>query len=42
MDDNEINLMLMEDILDVMNVRKVKTIDSGIDAVDEIETKSKL
>ena len=29
-DDNEINLMLMEDILDVMDIKKVKTIDSGI------------
>lgn len=36
-DDNEINLMLMEDIFEMMNVGEVKTIDSGIDAVDEIE-----
>ena len=36
-DDNEINLMLMEDILDVMEIKKVKTIDSGIQAVQEIE-----
>ena len=36
-DDNEINLMLMEDILDVMDIKKVKTIDSGIQAVQEIE-----
>lgn len=36
-DDNEINLMLMEDILDVMDIKNVKTIDSGIEAVLEIE-----
>ncbi|MDO4925770.1 MAG: response regulator [Turicibacter sp.] len=36
-DDNEINLMLMEDILDVMDIKNVKTIDSGIEAVNEIE-----
>ena len=36
-DDNEINLMLMEDIFEMMNVGEVKTIDSGVDAVDEIE-----
>lgn len=36
-DDNEINLMLMEDIFEMMNVGEVKTIDSGIDAVNEIE-----
>ena len=36
-DDNEINSMLMEDIFEMMNVGEVKTIDSGIDAVDEIE-----
>ncbi|MBQ1785294.1 MAG: response regulator [Turicibacter sp.] len=29
--------MLMEDIFEMMNVGEVKTIDSGIDAVDEIE-----
>ncbi len=36
-DDNEINLMLMEDILDVIDIKKVKTIDSGIQAIHEIE-----
>ena len=36
-DDNEINLMLMEDIFEMMNVGEVKTIDNGIDAIDEIE-----
>lgn len=36
-DDNEINLMLMEDILEVMNITNVKTIDSGAGAIDEIE-----
>lgn len=36
-DDNEINLMLMEDILDVMEIKKVKTIESGMEAVYEIE-----
>lgn len=36
-DDNEINLMLMEDILDVMEIKKVKTIESGMQAVYEIE-----
>ena len=36
-DDNEINLMLMEDILEVMEIQKVKTIDSGIQAIQEIE-----
>ena len=36
-DDNEINLMLMEDILDVMDIKKVKTLESGIEAIKEIE-----
>ena len=36
-DDNEINLMLMEDILEVMNITNVKTIDSGVGAINEIE-----
>lgn len=36
-DDNEINLMLMEDILEVMNITNVKTIDSGAGAINEIE-----
>ena len=36
-DDNEINLMLMEDILDIIDIKKVKTIDSGIQAIYEIE-----
>ena len=36
-DDNEINLMLMEDILDIIDIKKVKTIDSGIQAIHEIE-----
>lgn len=36
-DDNEINLMLMEDILDVMDIKCVKTLDSGIEAVKEIQ-----
>ena len=36
-DDNEINLMLREDILDVMDIKKVKTLESGIEAIKEIE-----
>ena len=36
-DDNDINLMLMEDILEIMNVGEVKTVDSGIAAIDEIQ-----
>ncbi len=36
-DDNEINLMLMEDILDVMDIKQVKTLESGIEAIKEIE-----
>ena len=36
-DDNDINLMLMEDILEMMNVGEVKTVDSGIAAIDEIQ-----
>lgn len=36
-DDNDINLMLMEDILEIMNVKEVKTINSGMGAVSEIE-----
>lgn len=36
-DDNEINLMLMEDILEVLDITNVKTIDSGAGAIDEIE-----
>jgi len=36
-DDNAINLMLMEDILEMMNVGEVKTVDSGIGAIDEIQ-----
>ena len=36
-DDNEINLMLMEDIFEMMNVGEVKTIDNGIDAIEEIK-----
>ena len=36
-DDNEINLMWMEDILDVMDIKKVKTLESGIEAIKEIE-----
>ena len=36
-DDNDINLMLMEDILEIMNVGEVKTVDSGIGAIDEIQ-----
>ena len=36
-DDNESNLMLMEDILDVMDIKKVKTLESGIEAIKEIE-----
>lgn len=36
-DDNEINLMLMEDILEVIDVKSVKTIDSGVGAIDEIK-----
>lgn len=36
-DDNEINLMLIEDILDVMDIKKVKTLESGIEAIKEIE-----
>jgi len=36
-DDNAINLMLMEDILEMMNVGEVKTVDSGIAAIDEIQ-----
>lgn len=36
-DDNEINLMLMEDMLDIINVDYVKTIDSGEGAINEIK-----
>ena len=36
-DDNEINLMLMEDIFEMMSVGEVKTIDNGIDAIEEIK-----
>ena len=36
-DDNQINLMLMEDILEVMDFKNVKTIDSGAGAIDEIK-----
>ena len=36
-DDNQINLMLMEDILEVINVDHVKTIDSGEGAINEIK-----
>lgn len=36
-DDNEINLMLMEDILEVIDVKHVKTVDSGEGAIDEIK-----
>ena len=36
-DDNEINLMLMEDIFEMMNVGEVKSIDNGIDAIEEIK-----
>ena len=36
-DDNAINLMLIEDILDVMDIKKVKTLESGIEAIKEIE-----
>ncbi len=36
-DDNQINLMLMEDILEVMEFKNVKTIDSGAGAINEIK-----
>ncbi|HAX72690.1 MAG TPA: response regulator [Firmicutes bacterium] len=40
-DDNEINLMLMEDILEILSIGNVKTIDSGLGAVSEIQSGSK-
>ncbi|MGL4336861.1 MAG: response regulator [Turicibacter sp.] len=36
-DDNEINLMLMEDLFEIMEIRNVKTIDSGQGAIQEIK-----
>jgi len=36
-DDNEINLMLMVDVLEVIGINKIKTLNNGLEAVKEIK-----
>lgn len=36
-DDNEINLMMMEDVLENLGIKSIKTIDNGLKAVEEIK-----
>jgi len=36
-DDNEINLMLMVDVLEVIGITKIKTLNNGLEAVKEMK-----